>query len=100
MTGDPGKAALVILFAGAGSRCEEDVNMVRILAVALIVAFAAGPALAKVPKGCRSNQQANNQTGECDHVIIENLNRGSSSTSHYYHHSTSHKGKKHKTINN
>jgi len=73
--------------------------MVRILAVALIVAFAAGSALAKVPKGCRSNQQANNRTGECDNVIIEDLNRGSSSTSHYYR-STAHKSKKHKATNN
>jgi hypothetical protein len=96
--GDPGKAAMVILLARAGSRCEEDVDMVRILVVALILAFAAGPAVAKVPKGCRSNQQANNQTGECSNVIIENLNRGSSSTSQFYR-STSHKGKKHKTIN-
>jgi hypothetical protein len=73
--------------------------MVRIIAVALVAAFVAGPAFAKVPKGCRSNQQEANRTGECSNIIIENLNRGSSSTAHFYR-STSHKSKKHKTANN
>ena len=72
--------------------------MVRIIAVALIAAFVAGPAFAKVPKGCRSNQQEANRTGECSHVIIENLDRGSSSTAHFYRNS-SHKSKKHRTTN-
>jgi len=68
--------------------------MVRIMAVALIAACVASPAFAKVPKGCRGdNGQQANRTGECSHIIIENLDRGSSSTSHYYR-STS---KKHKT---
>ena len=70
--------------------------MVRIMAVALIAACVASPAFAKVPKGCRGdNGQQANQTGECSHIIIENLDRGSSSTSHYYR-STLHHSKKHK----
>jgi len=73
--------------------------MVRIIVVALIAAFVAGPALAKVPKGCRSSQQAATRTGECSNVIIENLDRGSSSTAHFYRNS-SHKSKKHRTTNN
>jgi hypothetical protein len=70
--------------------------MVRIMAVGLIAAFVASPAFAKVPKGCRgdSGQQAD-QTGECSNIIIENLDRGTSSTSHYYH-STPHHSRKHK----
>jgi hypothetical protein len=70
--------------------------MVRIMVVALIAALVASPAFAKVPKGCRGdNGQQANQTGECSNIIIENLGRGSSSTSHYYrsipHHSRKHK---------
>ena len=72
--------------------------MVRILLVAFVAAFAVGPALAKVPKGGR-NQHANNRTGECSNIIIEDLDRGTSSTSHYYR-SSSHKSNKHKTTNN
>src|SRR5262249_58230821 len=50
--------------------------MVRIIAVALIAAFVAGPAFAKVPKGCRSNQQEANRTGEGLNIIIENFDPG------------------------
>jgi len=41
------------------------------------------PAVAKVRKGCRDQQQVN-QTGECNDIIIENLDRGVSSTVHFY----------------
>jgi hypothetical protein len=35
------------------------------------------PAVAKVRKGCRNQQQHQvNQTGECNDIIIENLDRG------------------------
>jgi hypothetical protein len=41
------------------------------------------PAVAKVRKGCRDQQQHQvNQTGECNDIIIENLDR--SSTGHFY----------------
>jgi hypothetical protein len=54
------------------------------------------PAVAKVRKGCRTQQQHQvNQTGECEDIIIENLNRGVSSTGHFYH-SNSQKAKKHR----
>jgi hypothetical protein len=72
--------------------------MVRIMAVALIAAFVAGPAFAKVPKGCRGERQQENRTGECSHIIIENYDQGSNSKAHFYR-STSHKSKKHKANN-
>ena len=50
------------------------------------------PANAKVRKGCRDQQQQGNQTGECNDIIIENLDR--SSTGHLYR-SNSQKAKKH-----
>ena len=50
-------------------------------------------AVAKVRKGCRSQQQLS-QTGECNDIIIENLDRGPSSTGPFYH-SNSQKAKKH-----
>ena len=53
------------------------------------------PAVAKVRKGCRDQQQHQvNQTGECNDIIIENLDRGVSSTGHFYR-SNSQKAKKH-----
>ena len=53
------------------------------------------PAVAKVRKGCRNQQQHQvNQTGECNDIIIENLDRGVSSTVHFYR-SNSQKAKKH-----
>lgn len=42
-------------------------------------------AVAKVRKGCRDQQQHQvTQTGECNDVIIENLDRGVSSRGHFY----------------
>ena len=73
--------------------------MVRIMAVALIAAFVAAPAFAKVPKGCRGNGQQTNRTGECSNIIIENLDRGSNSTAHFYR-NTSHQRRKHKATHN
>jgi hypothetical protein len=54
------------------------------------------PAVAKIRKGCGNQQQHQvNQTGECNDIIIENLDRGVSSTGHTYR-SNSQKTKKHK----
>jgi hypothetical protein len=55
-------------------------------------------AVAKVRKGCRAQQQHQvTQTGECEDIIIENLNRGVSSTGHFYR-SNSQKAKKHHRV--
>jgi hypothetical protein len=52
------------------------------------------PAVAKVRKSCGEQQQQVNQTGECNDVIIENLDRGPASRGHFYR-SNSQKAKKH-----
>ena len=52
------------------------------------------PAAAKIRKGCRDQQQQGNQTGECNDIIIENLDRGPSSKGRFYR-SNSQKAKKH-----
>jgi hypothetical protein len=53
------------------------------------------PAVAKVRKGCRDQQQHQvNQTGECNDIIIENLDRGPSSKGPFYR-SNSQRAKKH-----
>jgi hypothetical protein len=57
------------------------------IAVAISMAGfgATQPAVAKVRKGCRVHEQHQiNQTGECEDIIIENLDRGVSSTGHFY----------------
>lgn len=51
-------------------------------------------AAAKVRKGCRDQQQHGNPTGECNDIIIENLDRGVSSSGHLYR-SNPHKAKRH-----
>jgi hypothetical protein len=53
------------------------------------------PAVGKVRKGCRDQQQQSNQTGECNDIIIENLDRGPSSKGPFYHHSNSQRAKRH-----
>ena len=53
------------------------------------------PAVAKERKGCKDQQQHQvNETGECNDIIIENLDRGVSSTAHFYR-SNSQKARKH-----
>jgi hypothetical protein len=52
------------------------------------------PAVAKIRKGCR-NQQQHQVTGECNDIIIENLDRGPNSKGPFYR-SHSRKAKKHK----
>lgn len=53
------------------------------------------PAVAKVRKGCRDQQQNQvKRTGECDDIIIENFNRGPSSKGPFYR-SNSQRAKKH-----
>jgi hypothetical protein len=54
------------------------------------------PAVAKIRKGCKGQQHQVNQTGECNDIIIENLDRGVSSTGHFYR-SNAHRAKKHKS---
>ena len=61
-------------------------------AISIMGLCATEPALAKVRKGCRSQEQPS-QTGECNDIIIENLDRGPSSNGPFYH-SNSHKAKK------
>ena len=53
-------------------------------------------AAAKIRKGCRDPQHQVNQTGECNDIIIENLDRGVSSTGHLYR-SNAQRAKKHKS---
>jgi hypothetical protein len=79
---------------------EETLRSIGAIGIALAISIAGlgatEPAVAKVPKGCRTQQQHQaNQTGECEGIIIENLNRGVSSTGHFYR-SNSQKAKKHR----
>ena len=72
---------------------------IGVIGVALTICIAGltapEPAAAKVRKGCRVQQQHQiNQTGECEGIIIENLDRGVSSTGHFYRRN-SQKAKKH-----
>ena len=65
------------------------------VAISMIGVGVTEPAVAKIRKGCRAQQQHQvNQTGECDDIIIENLDRGPSSKGHFYR-SNSQKAKKH-----
>jgi len=78
---------------------EETLRSIGVAFIGMAVAFSVAglgvtePAVAKVRKGCRDQQQVN-QTGECNDIIIENLDRGVSSTVHFYR-SNSQKAKKH-----
>ena len=78
---------------------EETLRRIAVAFVGIAVAIGTvglgvtEPAVAKVRKGCRSQQQVS-QTGECNDIIIENLDRGPSSNGPFYH-SNSHKVKKH-----
>jgi hypothetical protein len=63
------------------------------VAISMVGLGATEPAVAKVRKGCRAQQHQITQTGECDDIIIENLDRGPSSKGPYYR--NSHKAKKH-----
>jgi len=62
------------------------------VAISMVGLGATEPAVAKIRKGCRDQQHQVNQTGECNDIIIENLDR--SSTGHLYR-SNSQKAKKH-----
>lgn len=67
------------------------------VAISMVGLGVTEPAAAKVRKGCSGQQQSQsqvNQTGECNDVIIENLDRGPSSKGPFYR-SNSHKAKKH-----
>ena len=64
------------------------------IAISMVGLGTIEPAAAKARKGCRVEQQHQvNQTGECEGIIIENLDRGISSTGHFYR-THSHKAKK------
>jgi hypothetical protein len=65
------------------------------VAIGIVGLGATEPAVAKVRKGCRAQQHQVNQTSECEDIIIENLDRGVSSTGHFYR-SNSQKAKKHR----
>jgi hypothetical protein len=64
------------------------------VAISMVSLGATEPAVAQVRKGCRDQQQRQvNQTGECNDIIIENLDRGPKGPPFYR--SNSHKAKKH-----
>jgi hypothetical protein len=66
------------------------------VAISMVGLRVTEPAVAKIRKGCGDQQRHQvNQTGECNDIIIENLDRGVSSTGHTYR-SSSQKAKKHK----
>jgi hypothetical protein len=79
---------------------EETLRSIGVAFIGMAVAISmvglgvTESAAAKVRKGCRDQQQQGNQTGECNDIIIENLDRGISSSGHLYR-SNSHKAKKH-----
>jgi hypothetical protein len=63
------------------------------VAVSMVSLGTTEPAVAQVRKGCRDQQQRQvNQTGECNDIIIENLDRGPKGP---FYRSNSHKAKKH-----
>ena len=62
------------------------------VAISIVGAGVTEPAVAKVRKSCRSQQIS--QTGECNDVIIENLDRGINSKGPFYR-SHSQRAKKH-----
>jgi hypothetical protein len=73
------------------AREPREKTLRNIGAISIVIAISmAGlgttePAVAKARKGCRAQQQHQiNQTGECEGIIIENLDRGISSTGHFY----------------
>jgi hypothetical protein len=81
----------------AGEPREKTLRSIGVIGIAVAVSMvglgATEPAAAKVRKGCRAQQQHQvNQTGECEGIIIENLDR--SSTGPFYR-SKSQKAKKH-----
>ena len=78
---------------------EETLRSIGVAFIGMAVAFSVAglgvtePAVAKVRKGCRDQQQQQgNQTGECNDIIIENLDRGPKGP---FYRSNSHKAKKH-----
>ena len=78
---------------------EETLRSIGVAFIGMAVAIsmvglgATEPAVAKIRKGCRGQQQHQvNQTGECNDVIIENLDRGPKGP---FYRSNSHKAKKH-----
>ena len=80
---------------------EETLRSIGVAFIGMAVAISmvgfdvTEPAVAKIRKGCRGQQQHQvNQTGECNDVIIENLDRGPSSKGSFYR-SNSPKAKKH-----
>jgi hypothetical protein len=83
----------------AGEPREKTLRSIGVIGIAVAVSMvglgATEPAAAKVRKGCRVQQQHQvNQTGECEGIIIENLDGGISSTGPFYR-GKSHKAKKH-----
>jgi hypothetical protein len=80
---------------------EETLRSIGVAFIGMAVAISTvgfdvtEPAVAKIRKGCRDQQQHQvNQTGECNDIIIENLDRGPSSKGRFYR-SNSQKAKKH-----
>jgi hypothetical protein len=83
----------------ARERREKTLRSIAVIGIAVALSMvglgASEPAVAKVRKGCRTQQQHQvNQTAECEDIIIENLDRGVSSTGHFYR-NNSRKAKKH-----
>ena len=64
------------------------------VAISMVGLGVTEPAVAKIRKGCRDQQHQVNETGECNDIIIEDLDRGVSSTGHFYR-SNSQKARKH-----
>ncbi len=77
---------------------EKTLRSIAVIGIAVALSMvglgASEPAVAKVRKGCRTQQHQVNQTGECEDIIIENLDRGVSSGGHFYR-GNSRKAKKH-----
>jgi hypothetical protein len=67
------------------------------IAFSMLAVGAVESAVAKVPKDCRGDRHHQvNQFDECRDIIIENLDRGSSTTAKFYR-GNSQKAKKHKS---
>jgi hypothetical protein len=72
----------------AGEPREKTLRSIGAIGIAVAISVvglgATEPAAAKVRKSCKVQQQQVNQTGECEDIIVENLDHGVSSTGHFY----------------
>jgi hypothetical protein len=84
----------------AGEPREKTLRSIGVIGIAVAISIvglgATHPAAAKVRKGCKLPQQQVSQTGECEDIIIENLDHGVSSAGHFYRRNSQKAKKQHR----